>query len=255
MTNRKLPSTFVIRDSSVKVDDNGLVSLTDIWKLAGSPKSKKPADWLRLPNTLNLSGTLLSRIVGKSHKSQEKRIKSVHYSAGVNGSFAHPILACAYAGYLSAKLEIEVREVWLRYKSADATLADEILSEASPEANEWAGTRALSRATRNRFTNTLQRHGVSNGLDYAICTNETYAALFGAPAKQLKKDRKVIGSLRDAMSVTELSYIMASESLASERIEDTESRGRLECQESTRKSATFIKEAIEKDRASRRRKS
>jgi len=52
---------------------------------------------------------------------------------GTNGgTYAHPILACAYAGYLSPELEIEVREIWLRYRAGDATLADEVLARASP---------------------------------------------------------------------------------------------------------------------------
>lgn len=52
-------------------------------------------------------------------------------------------MAAAYAGYLDPNLEVEIREVWLRYRAGDATLADEILQRASAEANHWAGMRAL----------------------------------------------------------------------------------------------------------------
>jgi hypothetical protein len=62
---------------------------------------------------------------------------------------------------------------------------------------------------------------------------------------------KVSDNLRDKMSLPELTYIMAAESLANERIEETDPRGATRCQVAVRTSATFIREAIEKDRASR----
>jgi hypothetical protein len=69
---------------------------------------------------------------------------------GVGGVvFAHPILACAYAGYLSPELEVEIGDVWLRYRAGDPTLADEVLERTSPEANLWVASRAEARAIRN----------------------------------------------------------------------------------------------------------
>jgi hypothetical protein len=44
---------------------------------------------------------------------------------------------------------------------------------------------------------------------------------------------------------------MASEQLATERIEDEDSRGVPECATATNRSATFIRQAIEADRADR----
>jgi hypothetical protein len=31
---------------SIRADDNELASLTDLWKQAGSPNSRRPKDWL-----------------------------------------------------------------------------------------------------------------------------------------------------------------------------------------------------------------
>lgn len=253
MSKDELPTKFVIRNKPIRLDENGLVCLTDIWTLAKGSKNQKPADWWRIGSTEKLAGVLLKRIMGNTHKSTKNRNKSIYYGKGSKGTFAHPILACAYAGYLNPNLEVEVREVWLRYKGGDATLADEILSKASPEANEWAGIRAVSRSTRNRYTDTLQKHGVSRGTDFAACTNETYLALFDMPAKGLKKAKGVVSNLRDSMSISELSYVMASESLASERIEEMNNQGATQCQISTRTSANFIRDAIDKDRSSRQR--
>ncbi|SRR5579883_238219 len=74
------------------------------------------------------------------------RFKPAHRHHGVDSPPPERARAAAYAGYLSPKLELEVREVWLRYGSDDATLADEILQRATAEENRWAGARAISRS-------------------------------------------------------------------------------------------------------------
>ena len=113
MTEDTLPSEFIIRKKSVRVDANGLVCLTDIWGLAGSPKNQRPYDWGRLPEMKKLEAALLKKVTGKSRSTEKIRSSSIHYSKPT-GTYAHPVLACAYAGYLSPQLEIEIIEVWLR---------------------------------------------------------------------------------------------------------------------------------------------
>jgi KilA domain-containing protein len=242
-----------IRGQLIRSDSNGLISLTDIWGAAGFTVNQKPGQWQRLDSSQKLMMALMERIVGKSHNSGKIAVKSIYYSKGSAGTFAHPVLACAYAGYLSPKLEVEVREVWLRYRAGDATLADEILEKASPEANEWAGVRALSRTTRNKHTAILQDHGVNAPIDFANITNETYIALFDKRAKSMKAERglKKNDNLRDKMGLSDLTYVMAAESLANERIEQTNPQGPTPCQIAVRRSARHIREAIEKDRADR----
>jgi hypothetical protein len=195
-----------------------------------------------------------NRIVGKSHQSQKIRISDVYRAAsGPNGgTWAHPILAAAYAGYLKPDLEVEMREVWLRYQAGDATLADEILEKSSEEANEWAATRAMGRTKRKRFARALSDHGVS-GPGYGICTDEVYKALFDAPAKKLKEQRglKPKGALRDRLDTSELAFVMAAEALATERIEEEKPFGNTPCAKATRRSSDRIREAIEADRKDR----
>ncbi len=107
---------------------------------------------------------------------------------GSTGTYAHPIIAAAYAGYLSPKLELEVREVWLRYRAGDATLADEILERATAEENRWAGARALSRSQRVTYTDTLKAHYVT-GRGYMDCTEAVYLKLLGGKSYQLRELR------------------------------------------------------------------
>jgi hypothetical protein len=242
-----------VRGQTIRSDENGLISLSDIWKAAGFTVNQKPGQWQGHDSTRKLMLALLERIGAQNHNSKKISVKTIYCSKGAAGTFAHPVLACAYAGYLSPKLEVEVREVWLRYRSGDASLADEILEKASPEANEWAGVRALSRTTRNKHTAILQGHGVIAPIDFANITNETYIALFDKPAKTLKTERGLAKNenLRDKMGFSDLTYVMAAESLANERIEQTNPQGPTPCQIAVRRSARHIREAIDKDRADR----
>jgi hypothetical protein len=241
-----------IRGQTIRADANGLISLTDIWAAAGFSVNQKPGHWQRHDSTQKLMVALMERIGGK-HNSGKISVKSIYDAKGAGGTFAHPVLACAYAGYLSPKLEVEVREVWLRYRAGDASLADEILEKASPEANEWAGVRALTRTTRNKHVAILADHGVKAPVDFANITNETYLALFDKTAKSMKVERclKKHDNLRDKMGLSDLTYVMAAESLANERIDQTNPQGPTPCQIAVRRSARHIREAIEKDRADR----
>jgi hypothetical protein len=132
--------------------------------------------------------TVFVRITGKSRNWTKVEIKSVYYTkVGANGgNFADPRLALAYAEYLNPKLALEVREVLLRHKSGDATLADETLQKSTPEGNEWAAVRALGRAKRRHFTNVLQGHEVVRPIDFATVTIAVYGA-FGGEQPQLSR--------------------------------------------------------------------
>jgi len=91
---------------------------------------------------------------------------------------------------------------------------------------------------------------------YAQCTDEAYKKLFDATAKALKTSRDLTASdnLRDNTETDELVYVMAAESLAIGRIEEEKSAGNRECRIATGKSAGFIRQAIEADKADRRPK-
>lgn len=248
------PSQFpVIRGRTVRVDDQGRVCLNDIHRAAGFSVHQSPAQWQRLPFVTQMMVALLKRNVGKSHNSKVSMSSIICATRGANGgTYADMRLALAYAEYLNADLAIEVKEVFLRYKAADPALADEVLERASPEANEWAGKRALARAGRGPFTATLQRHGVRLPFEYASCTNAIYIGLFSKTAKQLKAAKHVRSNLRDAMDAVELTLVATGEALARERIEQTECQGAIACEAATLRSTSFLRQAIEAERADRK---
>jgi hypothetical protein len=246
---------FSLKGKKIRVDGDGFVCLNDIHIVSGLRKKRVPYEWQRLETTQNLMIALHDRITGKSRNSEYRFSRIYRAGSGAKGgSWAHPILAAAYAGYLKPELEIEMREVWLRFKAADATLADEILERATDEENEWAASRAMGRVKRNEFTKTLDAHGVE-GFGFATCTNAVYGQLFDASAKKLREDRGLAKSanLRDAMSRDELVFIMMAETLAKGRIMEEKPSGTGPCTRATKRSASFVRQAIDADKNDRQR--
>lgn len=247
--------SIVIRGSKIFEDEYGLICLDDLWRAAKAPDSKVPAKWRRGRMASALIIELEKKIRICSLKENKTIIPAIYSKRGrgSTGTYAHQIIAAAYAGYLSPKLELEVREVWLRYRAGDATLADEILERATAEENRWAGARALSRSQRVTYTDTLKAHYVT-GRGYMDCTEAVYLKLLGGKSYQLRELRGLAPkvNVRDNLSVAELSFVMAAEALAAERIEEELRLGNDECVEASGRSASAIREAIEADRKARK---
>lgn len=249
-------NALVLRGRNIRFDENGLACLNDIHKAAGFTKNRQPAQWSRLPGTLRKMERVLELVVGKSHNFGGKDMRLVYRSVRGSGSFADIRLALDYAEYLNPKLAIEVKEVFLRYKAGDATLADEVLQRASAEDNEWAAKRAIGRAVRLQYTAELKNRGVKEPTHYAACTNATYQNLFGQSAKEIRaaKGLPANANLRDKMDARELAFLGASEALSVERMEDEDSQGFKECHKATSKAAGAIRSAIETDRKDRQKR-
>lgn len=243
------PPRLTIRGQVITEDERGNLRLDDLWTAAGGKKSK-PKLWRITQAAKSLLGALAKK-VGIPNLSSDGLIYAER-GRGSDGTFAHPILAAAYAGYLSPDLEVEVREVWLRYRAGDATLADEILQRASAEANHWAGVRALARSNRVKYTDVLKDHGVVDR-GYMECTEATYECLLGGPSWKLRAERNLPkkANLRDHLKADELSFVMAAESLAAERIVDEGRSGNQGYREASALGASAIRSAIEADRRSR----
>ena len=79
-------------------DRNERMSLTDMWKAAGSPESQRPSDWLASPVTKGFV-----KYVGENLNAEKTGIALVEAKRGGNdaGTWAHWQVAMAYAKYLS----------------------------------------------------------------------------------------------------------------------------------------------------------
>lgn len=249
-------TALTIRGRAIRVDENGLTCLNDIWKAAGFTKNQRPNDWARLPTTIKRMEKVLALITGKSrnyNKADMHRVFRTRRGAD-GGTYADLRLALDYAEYLNPALAIEVKEVYLRYKAADPALADDIMERSDGAANEWMAKRSISRATRLAYTDTLKRHGVVKPGDYAECTNATYRGLFGKRAKDLRTERGIKGNTRDALDLKELATVSFAEVMASDRIEDEDCRGFGECHSATLKVASGVKDMIDRDMRDRQKR-
>lgn len=146
-SSRSASEGLVLRGSRVATDERGNVCLNDLWRLAGEPDNKRARDWRRYAGTKALLAALVARIVGVTHNSPEAAEAALYYSTGrgqAAKTYAHPVLALAYAEILSDDLGIEVRETFLRYRANDVTLALEIV-EGMAEQAEYDGLRVKLR--------------------------------------------------------------------------------------------------------------
>jgi KilA-N domain len=255
--NENCVLALTIRGREIRVDESGLLSLADIWRASGHTKRKKPREWLDLATTRERIAKAYPIVTGHRgpYPIADQRAVLRLRSGTDLSPFAHPLVAIDYAAFLSPGLAVEINATYLRVKSGDAILADEILAKANEDANRWAGTRAMSRATRLKFTGTLKAHGVG-GYGYADCTDAVYQKLFDGTAKTLKKNRGLAknDNLRDVLSEAELSFLMAAEALGAERIEEETCDGNIECRVASAASAQAIRNAIDQDRTSRRKR-
>jgi hypothetical protein len=247
---------LVLRGKQIRQDVNGHFCLDDIWEAAKSGASQLPKHWRGQGAVKRLEAELQKKVIA-GYLKENKEIIPVAYAnrgRGNKGTYAHPILAAAYAGYLSPKLEIEVREVWIRYRAGDAALADEILQRATPTDNEWAAVRAMARSKRVGYTETLKNHGV-HGRGYPQCTNAIYRQILQGSAAQIRARKNLPrkANLRDNMETDELSYVMAAEVLATDRIKEEKPQGNDACAVASSRSAGFIREAIERDKRDRQK--
>jgi hypothetical protein len=249
---------LVLRGRAIRADENGLLCLNDIWAAAQYRKHKRPNDWKRLATTNPRILKVLALITGKSRNYLPEDMRRVYRTRrGPNGgTYADMRLALDYAEYLNPSLAIEVKEVFLRYKSADPTLADEIMQRNDAAMNEWMAKRSLARAARISYTATLKAHGLREPKEYAQCTNATYEGLFGMTASQLRQHLGLPANrnLRDAMDVKDLVTVSFTEVHATDRIEDEDCDGFHECRAATRKVAGAVRNMIEGDRKDRQKR-
>lgn len=82
---------------------------------------------------------------------------------------------------------------------------------------DWVHQRLLSIRVRNELTDEWKAHGVSQGLEYAILTNEITKAWSGMTAKQYKKLKGLKKeNLRDNMTTLEIVLNMLAEATTTE---------------------------------------
>lgn len=196
MSSNNNDRNLELSGSKITEDENGNICLNDLWIIAGKPKDLRPAQWKRQKRTKALESALIERIVFLKHNPSKNEEITTFYVQGRGGnakSFAHPVLALEYAENLSPPLGIQVREIFLKYKSNDISLANEILDRIAEQVQEDE-LRLHNReeiTLRNKELAAEGKKAGCKGWEYAELHNSGYRGLYNGLDKegirQLKK--------------------------------------------------------------------
>lgn len=183
-----------------------LISLTKLWKMAGSPENQQPYEWKRLPETKKLIKQVAKESkVGKSHVGSQQGSQNTGKSR--NGSqqgsqdepkviqtirggnnpetLAHYKLALEYAGYLNVEFKSWMLGVIGELITEPENFAADILIKShNKERVERAKQRVLVSGTNKQ---TMELASIT-GTPYAQVHNDRYRGLYRKNAKQLRED-------------------------------------------------------------------
>jgi hypothetical protein len=227
--------------------DGDLLSLTDLWKIAGSPKSKNPNDWLRQ----DIASELVNTVSGILNTVSNRIIKTKRGKLG--GSYAHRQIVLAYAKYLDPALHVLVNEVF--FQRIEEEKNPDLIGQRYIKAykkrgkdNKWISERLKSIDSRNEFTKTLAAHGVT-GEGYRNCTNAIYEPLYGGTASVVREKKGLIKgqSVRDNMS-RQMSYLKNIKggifTLTKGEIDKKDIRGNGKCEVASRRASRSVANAL-----------
>ena len=235
---------FAFDPHSIATDKDDRVSLTDLWKAAGSNDDKRPNDWLALDQTK----AFIEGVCSVLNTVQNGIISTKRGKSG--GSFAHKQIALAYAKYLDPKLHVAVNEVFFQRieeeKNPGLAIDRAVKTwEKKGKSQKWVQERMAGIATRNHFTKTLAAHKVTEK-GFKDCTNAIYEPLWGGDASLVrqKKGLPEKANTRESMSEVELAGVRLAELLASENIERRKIEGNDNCATECKRTASHVAKSI-----------
>jgi hypothetical protein len=223
---------------NIDVDADGRLSMTDLWKEAGSPEDKRPNDW----QNIDQSKAFIKAACKILNTAMNGIIKSRRGKGG--GTYAHAQVAAEYAQYLNPELALYVNEIFLNPEAATAHAVR--VWEKKGKSKGWIQERMHGIANRKEFTDTLKNHGVL-GSGYKDCTNAIYKPLWGGEGAATIREKKglpVKSNTRESMTEIELASVRLAELLAAETIEQKTAIGNRQCKSICESAGTEIAKSI-----------
>jgi hypothetical protein len=169
----------------VEFSKTELVSLTKLWKMAGSPVDRKPSDWKAISATKRLIKQILKEVKAVDNGNDSTQVFHAVRGGKSPETLAHHKLAIEYAGYLSIEFKSWMLEVIGSLIEAPEDFAANILINShNKEKVERAKQRVLVSGT-NKQTMELAS---ATGTPYAQVHNDRYRGLYRMNAKGLRTD-------------------------------------------------------------------
>ncbi len=198
---------FELRETKIATDQNGFLNLNDIWKLSREKETKAPSQWVKLVTCKELAEALLIRGIPTN--------KALYAARGrYGGTYAHVILALAYAEYLNPALGVEVREIALRVYAGDVGVLDDYRRDKAAQIEEDESRITIREEIKRNnldLNQRLKETGARHKAQYAAFHDHGYQGLYGGmrendihARKQLSHEQKIL----DHMNFGELSANM-----------------------------------------------
>ena len=147
---------LMLCDQTVRVDDDGFVSLTDMWKASGEANRSRPKYFLKNEQT----ESFLLALHTKGGIPPLKKIRG----GKTPGTWAHKLVAYKYAGWIDPEFEVGVYKVLDAYFSGEMihkdgwkALHDYVIDERFSKAMGSYHGKGLSNR-RRELTDLQKRH-------------------------------------------------------------------------------------------------
>ena len=107
----------VVAGVEITTDAEGRFNLNALHKASGESDHKKPSEWLRTKQAQELIAELNTQLeLSGNSRLGQKSVNSVKGGA-TPGTYAHELLAIAYASWISPSFHLQVNQVFLDYRT------------------------------------------------------------------------------------------------------------------------------------------
>ena len=201
MSNDNFP---VIAGVEIITDAEGRFNLNCLHRASGLGDSKKPSEWLRTKQAKEL----IEELSGNSHLGQALISTA---KGGINpGTFAHELLAISYAGWISAKFQLQVNQVFVDYKEGRIVQPVAIPIHNYALATKTHIAEVASRMLRMSGTSTIRMLGKiceEEGVSSAFLPNYTDEQLTRALGDLLKEHGSELSAIAANKRLIEMGYL------------------------------------------------
>ena len=226
-------------DSGIRITDDGRFSVFDVIEFCGK---KNPVQVWSGDNRAN----------GLTSKYPELPQKVEDFKFPGRGQRFTPVanrenilyIIGLLPGAIGRSYREESAKVFLQYLDASPELAESVIDRATPEDLKRIEARLKGKRIRTTFTSTLQEHGVTEGWQFARCTDAIYKPILGGSTQVVKSERGLAkkANLRDEIDEFELTQVMFAEALAERKIKKEQLDGFIQCESAAAESARKVKE-------------
>lgn len=198
----------------VEFSKTELVSLTKLWKMAGSPEDRKPSDWKAISTTKRLIKQILKEVKAVDNGNDTTQVFRAVRGGKSPETFAHYKIALEYAGYLDVEFKSWMLGIIGEIiKAPEEFAADILINSHNKDRVERAKKRILCSETNKQTAFIAHNAGISIGKAH----NDRYNGLYRKTASQLRVDAGIeSGTPLDAMSSRDLKMNDLANTLAIE---------------------------------------